>query len=76
MKKIFPAAIIAISTVIMFSSCNKSYTCTCTVTSAGDTHVISTGVGTTTKNNAQSKCNAIQANYAGPASSVTAACHI
>jgi len=49
MKKIFHAAVVAVCASVIFTSCNKDYTCTCTVKSAGVTHVISNDVGTTTK---------------------------
>ncbi|MFI5141751.1 MAG: hypothetical protein ACHQII_05290 [Bacteroidia bacterium] len=76
MKKLFPAVVIAVFAVIMFASCNKDYTCTCTVTSVGVSHVISSDIGKTTKSDAQNKCNAMRTYYTDTVSAVTASCHL
>ena len=76
MKKIFPAVITAVFAVILFASCNKDYTCTCTVTSVGVSHVISSDFGKTTQKAAQDKCNAMRNYYTDTVSAVTASCHL
>ena len=76
MKKIFPVAVIAVFAVIMFASCNKDYSCTCTVTSAGVSHVITSDIGKTTKKDAEDKCNAMHTYYTDTVSAVSASCHL
>ena len=76
MKKLYPAIISSILAVMLFCSCNKDYICTCTVSSSGVSHVISTDVGTTSKGNAQDKCNAVKTQYTDSLSNESAVCHL
>lgn len=60
MKKIFMAAVVATIAISSFSSCNKTYRCSCTATTMINDSLVSTVTTTkeyrTTKADARNKC--------------------
>ncbi len=74
MKKMPPIAAVA-ALAMMFASCKKDYTCTCTITTPGATaETIALPVLKTTKSKAKDVCNAAQTTYTTAGS--TASCKI
>lgn len=55
MKKLFPVAAVAVL-AMMFTSCKKDYTCTCTSTVAGTTTTVSGKTGKMSKKDAKAAC--------------------
>lgn len=66
MRKLFPVAVIAL-VAVMFTSCKKDYTCSCTYTDPSTNTVIIAPNITIhdTKSHAQSACSALNVNYTG-----------
>jgi len=75
MKKMIPVAAMAVF-ALMFTSCKKDYTCSCTVTVTGQstTTPVSATFTKTTKSDAQSNCDKMKTTYTTAAT--TADCHI
>ena len=72
MKKLFPLAVVAVA--LMFTSCKKNYTCTCTETITGMAPVTFSATINDTKSGAKSKCNSsINSAFAGTTATVTCA---
>lgn len=75
MKKLIPVAALAVF-AMMFTSCKKDYTCTCTWTFAGTSQTVTGSLGKTTKSKAQDACNTSQTNYNNMAGYTSVTCHI
>jgi hypothetical protein len=76
MKKLFPLAAIAVFAV-MFTSCKKDYTCTCTQTVTGSTPVTTTvSLGKQTKSDADKACSNYNVTSSAGGTSVTTSCHL
>jgi branched-subunit amino acid transport protein AzlD len=79
MKKLFP--IMAIAVVgILFTSCKKDYTCTCTETdnssTPATTATVTFSLGKQTKSKATDMCNAEQTTVTGGGLSMSVTCHL
>lgn len=74
MKRIIPLIAILIF-VIIATSCNKNYTCTCTVYQSGQTPQISSRpMGVMSEGDAQYNCNIMKAEFT--ARNLESDCHI
>ena len=79
MKKLLPIAMIAV-VCMLFTSCKKDYTCTCTMTDNSVTPANVTtetfSLGKQTKSNATSACNAEVGSMTSGGVGITIACHL
>jgi len=74
MKKIIPITAF-VAFVLMFTSCKKDYTCTCTITQTGYTpQIVATSIDNSSKDDAQAKCDKTKADFT--ARGIASECHI
>ena len=74
MKKIAPI-IAALLCIFLLASCDKTWTCTCTVYQPGyEPHVVSTSIDKMSQGDAQYKCDQVKADFTARA--LSSDCHI
>lgn len=75
MKKLFPVAIIAVF-AMMFTSCKKDYTCSCTETDGGTVVATVSATFHDTKSKAQTACSSYQSTVSTGGTSITVSCSL